>query len=170
MDKILNPLDFAELASDPSSPASGYIRTYAKGGNIYSLLTGGQKILLSSPYFAIPFIFDEGGTVLTTGLKGGLYIPFGYTITQYTMASIDPLTTSGSIVVDIWTDTYANFPPTVADTITASAKPTISSGIKTQGTVGTWSVDQAAGRWIYFNIDSVTSFKKVCLTLTCQKT
>ena len=33
--------------------------------------------------------------------------------------------TSGSIVIDVWKDTYANFPPIVADTITASAKPTL---------------------------------------------
>lgn len=82
--------------------------------------------------FDIVYIIDGGGSVITTGSKGGLFISFPYTIVEWTLASIDSATTSGSIVLDIWTDTQANFPPTVADTITASAKPTITTSTKGQ--------------------------------------
>lgn len=169
MDKFNNALDVAELSSSPGSPASGYKRLFAKTDDqIYALNSGGGKTLLSTNEFCIPFIIDGGGSAITTGVKGGLYITFPYLIVEYTMASIDPLTTSGSIVVDIWTDTYANFPPTVADTITASAKPTISSNTKAQTTSLTgWTTTQDAGRWIYFNVDSVSGFTKICLTLKC---
>ena len=115
--------------------------------------------------FDIVYIIDGGGSVITTGSKGGLFISFPYTIVEWTLASIDSATTSGSIVLDIWTDTQANFPPTVADTITASAKPTITTSTKGQSSTLTgWTVSQTLGRWIYFNVDSVTSLKMVAIT------
>jgi hypothetical protein len=121
--------------------------------------------------FDIVYIIDGGGSVITTGSKGGLFISFPYTIVEWTLASIDSATTSGSIVLDIWTDTQANFPPTVADTITASAKPTITTSTKGQSSTLTgWTVSQTLGRWIYFNVDSVTSLKMVAITLKCIRT
>lgn len=121
--------------------------------------------------FAISYIIDGGGSVITTGSKGGLFVPFPYTIVEWTLASIDSATTSGSIVIDIWTDTQANFPPTVGDTITASAKPTITTSTKGQSSTLTgWTTAQTAGRWIYFNVDSVTSLKMVAITLKCTRT
>lgn len=171
MDKILNPLDLGQVSSTPSNPASGYLRIYAKtNGQFYGLDASGKETLLSADTFTIPFIIDGGGSVITTGSQGGFYIPFGYTLIEWTMASIDPLTISGSIVVDLWTDTQANFPPTVADSITASAKPTITTDTKAQSSTLTgWTINQAAGRWIYANVDSVTSLKKVALNLKCIK-
>lgn len=171
MDKFNNPLDLAQISSTPSNPASGYLRIYAKSnGLFYGLDASGKETLLSADTFVIPFIIDGGGSVITTGSKGGIYIPFGYTFIEWTMASIDPLTISGSIVMDLWTDSYANFPPTVADTITASAKPTISSSTKGQSSTLTgWTINQAAGRWLYANVDSVTSLKLVALNLKCIK-
>ena len=121
--------------------------------------------------FDIVYIIDGGGSVITTGSKGGLFISFPYTIVEWTLASIDSATTSGSIVLDIWTDTQANFPPTVADTITAGAKPTITTSTKGQSSTLTgWTTAQTAGRWIYFNVDSVTSLKMVSITLKCTRT
>ena len=121
--------------------------------------------------FDIVYIIDGGGSVITTGSKGGLFISFPYTIVEWTLASIDSATTSGSIVLDIWTDTQANFPPVVADTITASAKPTITTSTKGQSSTLTgWTTAQTAGRWVYFNVDSVTSLKMVSITLKCIRT
>ena len=72
---------------------------------------------------SITFIIDDGGSVIATGIKGDLEIPFGCTIQAVTLLADQ----TGSIVIDIWKDSYAAYPPTVADTITASAKPTLSS-------------------------------------------
>ena len=77
---------------------------------------------------SITFIIDDGGSVIATGIKGDLEIPFGCTIQAVTLLADQ----TGSIVIDIWKDTYAAYPPTVADTITASAKPTLSSALKSQ--------------------------------------
>lgn len=115
---------------------------------------------------AIAYVFDGSGSVLTTGIKGDLSIPFACTITGVRLLADQ----SGSIVFDIWKDTYANYPPTVADTITASAKPTITTATKSEDTTLTgWTKTIAAGDTLRFNIDSVTTCTRVVLTLQVIK-
>lgn len=110
---------------------------------------------------------DGGGSAITTGLKGDLTVPFACTINSATMMADQ----SGSIVVDVWKDTYANYPPTVADTITASAKPTISSATKSQdNTLTGWTTSVSAGDTIRFNVDSVTTITRATLSIKCTKT
>lgn len=100
------------------------------------------------------YVIDGGGSTITTGVKRGLPVDFNGTITQVTLLGDQ----TGSIVVDIWKDTYANFPPTVAKTITASAKPTISSATKSKdSTLTGWNKTIAEGDILWFNVDSVTS-------------
>ncbi len=76
---------------------------------------------------------------------------------------------AGSIVVDIWKDVYANYPPTVADTITAAAKPTIVAGDDSQDlTLAGWTTTINPGDTLRFNIDSVTTISRVCLALELE--
>jgi len=78
---------------------------------------------------------------------------------------------SGSIVVDIWKDTYANFPPADADSITAAAPPTISSAQKAQdSTLTGWTTAVAAGDILAFNVDSVATVTRVTLSIKATKT
>lgn len=117
---------------------------------------------------AVPFVVDGGGAVITTGLKGGFEIPFAGTIVAVRVLALDGLT--DSIVFDLWKDTYANFPPVVGDSITASAKPTISSGTKAEDTTLTgWTTAVAAGDIIFVNVDSVGTFTRVLLSLTIRR-
>ena len=112
---------------------------------------------------AIEFIIDGGGATITTGVKGDLEIPYAATITAARLFADQ----SGSIVVNVWKDTYANFAPTVADKITASAPPTISSASKSQDTTLTgWTTSISAGDILRFNVDSVTTIQRVTLSLT----
>lgn len=128
---------------------------------------GNQGAQGASGVSSITFIIDGGGATITTGIKGDLEIPFGCTINQVTLLADQ----SGSIVVDIWKDTYANYPPTVADTITASAKPTISSTTKSQdATLTGWTTTIAAGATLRFNVDSITTCQRVTLSLKVTKT
>lgn len=89
-----------------------------------------------------------------------------------TIVKVDILTAggTGSCVVDIWKDTYANFPPTVGDSICSSAKPTISSGSKYESTsFGSWTTTSvAAGDVIAFKLDSCSTFTLVTCTLTLE--
>lgn len=120
---------------------------------------------------SLSFLIDGNGSAITTGYKGSIQIPFGCTITGWTILSVDASTTSGSIVIDVWKDTYANFPPTVADTITASAKPTVTTATKNTSTTLTgWTTAIALGDVVGFNVDSITSFTRVVIHLQVTKT
>lgn len=116
---------------------------------------------------ALGYAIDGGGDVITTGLAGiGLCIPYACTITEWTLHA----DVSGSIVVDVWKDTYANYPPTVSDSITGSAKPTISGANRATGTALTgWTTSIAAGDILYFNVDSCATIKRAVLTLKVTK-
>jgi hypothetical protein len=70
--------------------------------------------------------------------------------------------TSGAIQFDLWKDTYANYPPTVADTIIPSGtKPNIAAtnNKNTGSTLTGWTTSITAGDVIYLNVDSVTALK-----------
>ena len=115
----------------------------------------------------IEFVIDGGGAALTTGVKAYLEIPFGCTINRVTMLA----DVSGSAVVDIWNDTYANYPPTDADTITASAVPTISTATKSQdSTLTGWTTTITAGDILAFNVDSATTITKLTVSLKVTRT
>lgn len=116
---------------------------------------------------AIEVVIDGGGAAITTGIKVDVEIPFACTINRVTMLADQ----SGSIVVDIWKDTYANYPPLVGDSITASAKPTITTATKSQdATLTGWTTSVAAGDTLRFNVDSVTTIERVTLSLKVTKT
>ena len=115
----------------------------------------------------IQFIIDGGGVTITTGIKGDIEIPFDCTITRVTALADQ----SGSIVVDIWKDTYANFPPTDADSITASAPVTISAATKSQdATLTGWTVSLTRGDVLRYNVDSITSIQRVTISLQVTRT
>lgn len=113
---------------------------------------------------------DGAGATLVTGTIGFVYVPYACTITANTLLSTDSAVTSGSIVIDVWKSAYASYPPTVANTITASAKPTLSSATHSQDTTLTgWTTSVSAGDVIGFHIDSVTSISRVTLVLTVTR-
>lgn len=111
----------------------------------------------------IGLLIDGGGSTITTGIKADISVPFACTITGVRLLADQ----SGSIVVDVWKDTYANYPPVVGDSIAASAKPTISAALKSDDTTLTgWTTSISAGDTLRFNVDSVTTLTRVNLTLT----
>lgn len=105
---------------------------------------------------------DGGGSAITTGQKGYVRVPYSMTITGVEVVADQ----SGSIVVDVWKDTYANFPPTDADSITASAPPTLSTAQKSQDvTLTGWTTSVTAGDYIGWNVDSAATvtYVTVCI-------
>lgn len=131
-------------------------------GGTGSSTAAAARTALGIDVASVNFVIEGGGATITTGIKGDLVIPFACTITEVTLVADQ----SGSIVIDIWKDTYANFPPTAADSITASAKPTISTATKSQdGTLTGWTTSVSAGDILRFNVDSVTSIQRVTLHL-----
>jgi len=116
--------------------------------------------------FAVTFIVDGGGSAITTGEKGHFVIPYKSEITKVTLLGDQ----SGSIKVDLWLDTYANFPPTNADTITGANEPEISSGVKDQdGTLTDWTKTVAAGSVVAVNIDSAATIERLTIILELKR-
>lgn len=145
------------------TPGAGQSIRINAGNTAWELYTPSGTTITSS----ITFVIDGGGTAITTGIKGDLEIPFACTITGVTMLA----DTSGSIVVDIWKDTYANYPPVVGDSITASAKPTISSNTKSQdNTLTGWTTSISAGDTLRFNVDSASTITRVTISLKITRT
>ena len=108
------------------------------------------------------FVIDGGGGVIDAGEKGYLRLPFNGTITGWSLVG----NTSGSMVVDVWKDTYANFPPVVGDTITGSDKPTLSAAQKNTSTALTgWTTTFNEGDWLAFNVDSASGISRATVAL-----
>jgi hypothetical protein len=140
----------------------------------YFVAIGASGELVSTPNPAAPgatagsfgITIDGGGSAITTGVKGYVEIPYDGVITGWTILADQ----SGSIVIDIWKDTFANFPPIVADTIAGSEKPTLSSVIKNQDlTLSTWTTSVTAGDIIAFNVDSASTVTRVNLAINITK-
>lgn len=114
---------------------------------------------------AIGITIDGGGSAITTGSKGYVYVPYACTINSATLLADQ----SGSIVIDIKKSTYADFPTTAS--IAASAKPTLSSAQKsTDSTLTGWTTSVAAGDCIEFVVDSITTVTRVHLSMKVTKT
>jgi len=115
---------------------------------------------------AIEFVIDGGGSAITTGVKGDLEIPYNCTIKRVTALADQ----SGSIVVDLWVDSYANYPATNDDTITSATPPTISTATKAQDTTLTsWTTSLTAGHILRYNVDSCTTIERVTISLVVEK-
>ena len=116
----------------------------------------------------INFIIDGGGSpIVAAEEKGHVVVDFACVIESVTLLADQ----SGDIVIDIFKDTYSNFPPTVADTITASAKPTLSSAQKYQdSTLTGWTKTIAAGDVLAFNVDSCATVTRVLMSLKVRRT
>jgi hypothetical protein len=81
---------------------------------------------------------------------------------------------TGSIEVDVWKDTYANYPPTSADTIFNESCPRIVSAAKAKDTDFADSpaadiVTITAGDTLRFNVNSVSTITRCNFVLTVVK-
>jgi hypothetical protein len=159
-DGASDPVDVTTLAGFPGGGTT-FLRddgTFAAAGGA---LTTQQKTR------ALTVVFGTGSAVITAGARTYVSCPYTGTITGARVLAVDAAVTSGSIVIDVWKDTYANFPPVVGDTITASAKPTLSSATKSDDTTLTgWTTAVTAGDVFAFSVDSAATVTQVALQLT----
>jgi hypothetical protein len=117
----------------------------------------------------INFVIDGGGSVITTGIKGDLVIDFACTLNSWTIIA----DVAGAIVIDVWKDVYANFPPTDADAMPGAGKePTIAAtNAQAQDTAITdWTTDDiAAGDVLRFNVDSCATIKRATISFKATR-
>ena len=122
----------------------------ASSGWTAELASLSSSVILST----IEGIFDGGGSVLSSGIRLDLPLDFNGTINQATLVGYP----TGSLVVDVYKTTYAAFPGSTGQSITASAKPTMTGAIKYQdSTLTGWTTTITAGDILRYNIDSVSS-------------
>jgi hypothetical protein len=122
-----------------------------------------QRVTLGLSTRAVAILIDGGGAVVPTGVyPAHIQWRTAATITAWRLLA-DQV---GNIVVDVWSDTYANYPPTVADTITGSEKPTLTAQLTNQdGSLTTWTTAVAAGDIWRFNVSSASTLTWVTLLI-----
>lgn len=141
---------------------SGITIADGASGSLSGTNTGDQTI-----FGIIGITIDGGGSAITTGVKGYVSIPYACTINSWVLLADQ----SGSIVIDVWKDTLANYPPTVADTIAGTEKPTLSAATNnTDTSLSTWTTSVSAGDIIGFNVDSASTVTRVTLVLKVTRT
>lgn len=170
----LSLASFVGLPSgSPAGPAQELTPTQAVGllpeatASVDGKMTAAQAALLLGLKTDRIFLGIEGnGFAITTGIKGDIIVPYGCTITGYTIVSDQ----TGSISIDLWKDTYANYPPVDADSITAAAPVTITSAVKGQdATLTGWAKSLVGGDIIRLNVDSCTSITRVSVILNVTR-
>jgi hypothetical protein len=140
-----------------ATSGTGSVEVLGAAGGI-GFTSGNLQLTSNQRIRAIPIVFNA----LSVNAKQDILVPFACTIVGVTlMADV-----SGSVIVDIWKNTYANYPPVVGNSITASAKPTISSAIKFQDTtlVG-WTTSILAEDILRFNINSFATIARLTIGL-----
>lgn len=119
---------------------------------------------------SLHFTIPGGGSVITTGYKGSVTIPFNGVITGWTVLSVDPSNTAGAIVIYVQKASYANFPSTFTD-IYASDPPTIAAtNTKGQGSATGWTTAVSTGDIFRFNVHSCTSLLTALLVINMTRT
>nr|WP_321349813.1 hypothetical protein [uncultured Methanoregula sp.] len=112
----------------------------------------------------LQYVIEGGGAQVTTGSKGVLQVPFGCTITGWTLIADQ----SGSAVVDIKKSTYAAYPTN--SSIAASAKPTISTAQKAASTTLTgWTTTINENEVLEYYVDSCTTCTRLTLILSVTR-
>jgi hypothetical protein len=165
--------EIAALSTDPNAD-SGLFFDDSAGNVAYFTPTNGVEfsnanlqVTSNQRTASICVQIDGGGSAITTGTKCYLEIPFACTIQQGTVL----LDQTGSIVVDVWKDTYANYPPTDADSITSAAPLTVSSATKSQdATLTGWTTSISAGDILGFNVDSASTATLATISIEVLKT
>jgi hypothetical protein len=112
---------------------------------------------------AVGLVIDGGGAVITTGVKGDLYVPFACTITASTLIADQ----AGSVVLNVLLS--ASYATTPTASIVASAPPTLAAAAAAQDTtLAGWAVSVAAGSRLRVTVTSASTITRLGLTLTVQ--
>lgn len=107
-------------------------------------------------------MIDGAGAPLTTGVKFDLPFDFACTLNMVTLLADQ----AGSLSLDIWKNTYANYPPIAGNSICGSTKPTLGNVIKSQdGVLFGWNKTINAGDVLRFNVDSAATLTRVSVSL-----
>lgn len=116
---------------------------------------------------SLEITFDNGASDLAANTKWRGDIPVAATLTKWRLLA----DAAGALVLDIQKDTYANYPPTGADSIidtgSGGTKPTLSSVANNEdSTLAHYTTSFSAGDTVIVNVDSCTGITQATLILT----
>lgn len=161
------------LAIQKATVAQGAVVTLNFGTGTSVALSGGVATVTASGVPSANSLirsigagFDGGGSPLTSGTTSTTYftVPFACTISAWN-ATVD----TGTITLDVWKIATGTAIPTIANTITASALPAISSGTAIHSTTLTgWTKSVSANDIFGVEINAVSSATKASLVLECD--
>lgn len=115
---------------------------------------------------AINLVFDGGGNVVTTGYKVDMTIPFNLAPRSYRFVG----TPTGSIYVDLYRDTYTNYPSGQTGTVHGITGPYINSGVKnTDSVLSGWTGSWNAYDILRVNVKSVSTITNATLTINYSR-
>lgn len=112
-----------------------------------------QAYILPFPA-AIEAVIDGGNSLIQTGVKGYLSVPFGATISSVVMYA----DAAGTISVDIWKCTTAEFDagvthPVAADTITGGVPPALAgSALYENSALAGWTTSLDTGDVLAYSV------------------
>jgi hypothetical protein len=116
--------------------------------------TGGAELKLTDEMKVdnIPFRLNGNGFAIVAGTKYPVVeVPWNCTIVGARIL----LDQSATMTVDIWKDTYANYPPTNAQSITAAAPIGSTAAVKGEDTTLTgWNTTLLEGDILLINVDA----------------
>jgi len=127
-----------------------------------SLFESGNKVLAQRE---IVYVIDGGGSIIPSGSKGVIQIPWDATVNSYRMLA----DVTGSAEVDVRRQTQANyagegFP--ASDSITGTETPTLSSAVKTEDvSITTWSGISAGDNLEFRVIADTTTITRLTLNI-----
>lgn len=128
-----------------------------KNGNVKK--SGGTAPTINRCFGAT---FDGGGSVILENTTVDIIIPFNMVINEWTIVA----DVVGSVEIGVWKTTYADYPPTIVDSITGLEKPTISLSNKAQSsTLVGWTTLINSGDTVRFNIDSISVITNITLMI-----
>lgn len=120
---------------------------------------------------ALSVLFDNADSALTANTKLDVEIPVDITIDSWRVFSNE----TGSILMGVWVDDYANFPPDSSDALHSGATgPYLLSTdiLKREDTdLSDWNTQNvSAGQIMRINIDEVSTITRSTLVLKYHKT
>lgn len=147
----------------PASRKRNGMVVYVQGDQAYVWNGTTWNPFGSSRTAAICYTISGGGSVITTGAKGQLYIPTACTITGWTITA-DQI---GSTVVDVLTATYSGSGNPTTASIAGSDKPTLASATNASNIplTGWGTASISAGTQLQFNVNSASVVTILNITL-----
>ncbi len=149
------------------SPTAGTNEIYVEG-NVFKLNQNGSEFSITQDnavYDKLGAYFNNGSSPITAGTSVFVLVPFTCTLNSATILS----KVSGSITIDVWKDTLANYPPTDDDHIGNTPFQLSTRTYTTDTAIGSGNTVFNKGDTLIFFVDAADTTNEASITLTVKR-